>query len=55
VARVGAALLPIARDRFGSYGPGLWTFVVLLALAAIAIACIRNPAHRIEQAANATV
>jgi MFS family permease len=54
-AGLGAAMLPIARDRFGSYVPGLWTFVVLLALAAIAIACVRNPANTIEIPANATV
>jgi predicted MFS family arabinose efflux permease len=41
-AGFGAALLPMARDRFGGYAPGLWTFAVLLVVAALAVSLIRN-------------
>ena len=41
-AGFGAALLHMARDRFGSYAPGLWIFTGLLVAAAIAVACIRG-------------
>jgi MFS family permease len=51
-AGLGAAMLPIARDRFGSYGPGLWAFVALLTLAAIAMACIRDQAATTERLAD---
>jgi MFS family permease len=37
-AGFGAAILPMTRDRFGSYGPGLFTFAFLLVLAAVAVA-----------------
>jgi hypothetical protein len=32
----------MARDRFGGYAPGLWTFAVLLVVAALAVSLIRN-------------
>jgi predicted MFS family arabinose efflux permease len=41
-AGFGAALLPIARDHFGSYSSGLWLFAVLLIGAAITFAGIRD-------------
>jgi MFS family permease len=41
-AGFGAALLPMARDRLGSYAPGLWVFAGLLVVAAVAVACLRD-------------
>jgi len=51
-AGFGAALLPIARDRFGGYGVGLWTFAVLLVAAALAMAFVREKPQEPERLAN---
>jgi MFS family permease len=41
-AGCGAALLPIMRDSFGSYGPGMGVFALLLLLSAATILCVRG-------------
>ena len=51
-AGFGAALLPMARDRFGSYSAGLVVFVGLLVLSAVIFALVRDP-QRIGKIAHA--
>ena len=36
-AGFGAAVLPITRDHFGSYGPGLWAFAAVTLMSAVAM------------------
>lgn len=41
----GAAMLPLTREWYGSYRPGLWGFAGVMAVCAVVFAFIRSPAR----------